>query len=479
MLAPESDITQWKEDLRGRDVQKKTSQQEAMNVQFTKPVTWRDVKQKEMEYHPILQKFSRDEKENNTKQKESDTWKHKAEVQKKHVEKYMQGYDIINLNKDLTAPARDENDKPRTRLQPSCQVEYNIITNQKLDDVHFQNVRLNVGARKKDERKPFNGNKREFNIVSNRYINDHEGKTMSDTMKVGQELKDKYNRTHGYNCVNAEFYSKEEEAQYQEKRTQDQKDHGKTFADRLPQTIKNRETIIFDPTREVPEAIKVLDQKKKEAMKKYELRYTIEQNLKERDLTQQDKTEEMKLKRINDKKFTEHLEKGFDIITMDDYDKTKLPYAAKPVQSKWEKLKLTSNNTIQVQQPSKVAAEKTGLTSSDLKQARGPDTTSPLYRSPVVKGSSFSGAGWNNMRSASALGYEARLGSDKEFRSDQKREGVYNLADKYNQYCVPPKRVVDDFNTRTLPQIKVADNSLKFSMLQTGGFKRGQTATFS
>lgn len=60
----------------------------------------------------------------------------------------MQGYDIINLNKDLNAPARDENDKPRTRLQPSCQVEYNIITNQKLDDVHFQNVRLNVGARK-------------------------------------------------------------------------------------------------------------------------------------------------------------------------------------------------------------------------------------------------------------------------------------------------------------------------------------------
>lgn len=62
MLAPETDITQWKEDLRGRDAMKKTTQQEAMKVQFSKPVTWRDVKQKEMEYHPILQKFSRDEK---------------------------------------------------------------------------------------------------------------------------------------------------------------------------------------------------------------------------------------------------------------------------------------------------------------------------------------------------------------------------------------------------------------------------------
>lgn len=38
----------------------------------------------------------------------------------------------------------------------------------------------------------------------------------------------------------------------------------------------NRETIIFDPTREVPDAIKILDQKKRDAMKKYEVRYQVE-----------------------------------------------------------------------------------------------------------------------------------------------------------------------------------------------------------
>jgi len=62
MLLPESDIAAWKEELRGRDAQRKTAQQEAMKTQFSKPVTWRDVKQKEQEYHPILQKFARDEK---------------------------------------------------------------------------------------------------------------------------------------------------------------------------------------------------------------------------------------------------------------------------------------------------------------------------------------------------------------------------------------------------------------------------------
>ena len=62
MLLPESDIAAWREELRGRDAHKKTAQQEAMNTQFNKPVTWRDVKQKDLDYHPILQKFARDEK---------------------------------------------------------------------------------------------------------------------------------------------------------------------------------------------------------------------------------------------------------------------------------------------------------------------------------------------------------------------------------------------------------------------------------
>jgi hypothetical protein len=482
MLAPESDINQWKEDLRRHDAQRKTAQEEAMKTQFSKPVTWRDVKQKEMEYHPILQKFSQEDRENNTKQKENDNWKQKSEVQRKNVEKYLQEYNIINLDKDASVPSKGDPSATKTRLQPSCQVDYNIITNDKLDDVHFQNVRLNVGARKKDERKPFVGNKREFNIVSNKYITGHEDKTLNDTLKAKKDLNDKYSRTHDYNCLTAGFYDKEKETVYQEVRVKEQQEHGKNLAEKLPPTIRNRETIIFDPTREVPEAIKVLDQKKKDAMQKYELRYKVEQDLRERDFASQDRAEEMKLKRINPQKFTEHLEKGFDILTMNDYDKNQLPYVAKPVQTKWEKLRLTSNNTVQVQQPSKVITEKPALTSADLKPTKGLDTVSPLYKSPsLIKGSSLSGGWKDTIRSTSAVGFDAgRIVSDQGFRSEHKgREAVYNLADKYNQYCVPPKRVVDDFNTRTLPQVKIADNSLKFSMIKTGGFKRGQSSNIA
>lgn len=62
MFFSDSDINSWKEDIRSRDSQHKNAFQDAPKTQFTKPVTWRDVKQKEVEYHPILQKFAREEK---------------------------------------------------------------------------------------------------------------------------------------------------------------------------------------------------------------------------------------------------------------------------------------------------------------------------------------------------------------------------------------------------------------------------------
>lgn len=188
-------------------------------------------------------------------------------------------------------------------------------------------------------------------------MNDHETKAEADYSRVKNDLNDKYNKTHNYNLLLGEFYDKNKEEQYQQQRIKDQQEHGKAKMEKLPPTIKNRylfllninshpihrETIIFDPTREVPEAIKILDQKKKDAMKKYEVRYQFENQTRERDIELQDKNEQMKLARINDKKYTEHLDKGFDILTLNEYNKDNLKYTAKPAPTKWEKLRLTSN----------------------------------------------------------------------------------------------------------------------------------------
>jgi len=52
------------------------------------------------------------------------------------------------LEKDVNGGLKTEVEKTYSRLQPSAQVDYNIITNKKLDDFYFQNVRLNVDVKK-------------------------------------------------------------------------------------------------------------------------------------------------------------------------------------------------------------------------------------------------------------------------------------------------------------------------------------------
>ncbi len=60
----------------------------------------------------------------------------------------MVDYNIINLEKDVNGGLKTEVERQYARLQPSAQVDYNIITNSKLDDVYFKNVRLNVDVKK-------------------------------------------------------------------------------------------------------------------------------------------------------------------------------------------------------------------------------------------------------------------------------------------------------------------------------------------
>jgi len=51
----------------------------------------------------------------------------------------------------LSVPPRNEFQRTKMRLLPAAQVDYNIITNNKVDDFYFQNVRLNVETKKVTE----------------------------------------------------------------------------------------------------------------------------------------------------------------------------------------------------------------------------------------------------------------------------------------------------------------------------------------
>lgn len=63
-------------------------------------------------------------------------------------------------------------------LMPSNQVDYNIITNEKFDESLYKNFeKFPTKMTKNEQIKVFAKNKRDFNIISNNFTDNHEEKS--------------------------------------------------------------------------------------------------------------------------------------------------------------------------------------------------------------------------------------------------------------------------------------------------------------
>jgi hypothetical protein len=62
------------------------------------------------------------------------------------------------------------------------------------------------------------------------------------------------------------------------------KEHGKEAQKKLPPSYIYRERYIADPTKDIPEEVKQIEEKTKNAKKRYELRYVIEKEYQDRNL---------------------------------------------------------------------------------------------------------------------------------------------------------------------------------------------------
>jgi hypothetical protein len=78
-------------------------------------------------------------------------------------------------------------------------------------------VRLDGG------RVPVSHHRREFDILSNRYLKDHEKRTEQDYQLVKDECQIKYWRTHNYHMIEGVYYDKDKEAKYREQMREVQK----------------------------------------------------------------------------------------------------------------------------------------------------------------------------------------------------------------------------------------------------------------
>lgn len=80
-------------------------------------------------------------------------------------------------------------------------------------------------------------NFKDYNIISNKYLDSHNIKTVADEKILKAEAAKKYWKTHDFDIINCQFYDEDKEAKFIQTRKEIAETHGLDQVKKLPMTI--------------------------------------------------------------------------------------------------------------------------------------------------------------------------------------------------------------------------------------------------
>ena len=82
-----------------------------------------------------------------------------------------------------------------------------------------------------------NKNFKDYNIVSNKYLEHHDHKVVTDEQILRAEAAQKYWKTHDFDIINCKYYDGDKEDGYRKKAAEESKVHGRDQVKKLPITV--------------------------------------------------------------------------------------------------------------------------------------------------------------------------------------------------------------------------------------------------
>ncbi len=184
-MAEVDPVNEWSQDIQNYQ-QSKTNLQ--FNQEWNHKVTHADIKQSEIAYNPILQKYSDSNLETQVKTHEKDNLVDTLAKNKDRALRYEQTFDILNFNDKL----KGLEDQPGYPIQKSTidkskvggtktYTDYNIISNKQFKEHHYLPPDERPAQSLEDpnavkQKKIAITGLRDYNIVSNRYLELHDEK---------------------------------------------------------------------------------------------------------------------------------------------------------------------------------------------------------------------------------------------------------------------------------------------------------------
>lgn len=126
--------------------------------------------------------------------------------------------------------------------------------------------------------KNMNKNFKDYNILSNHYLEHHDSKVSADEQILRAEAAQKFWKTHDMDIVNCKYYDDDKEVKYLDTKQEEMKIHGKDQVKKLPITVQN-EGLMYNPVSMKIEDEKRLyekDLREKNKKARYEVRYDVE-----------------------------------------------------------------------------------------------------------------------------------------------------------------------------------------------------------
>lgn len=308
----------------------------------------------EREYDPLLQRWRDDEKEAKQlalEERERISHLNRAldvQILREHPYHVTSQESRIEPLENKTQRRPIDMMDPNTFSMPQTCVDYNILSNLPFELHHPGKPEERPRATERDPkvRKKQSAQLRDFNIVSNRYLNDHDEKTNRDAKLNALLATEKYRERNRFDPLAQKFSETDVEERHRccddarevEVRMRAEKCQPKCYRERFSE---HYDMITHRADDEGTLQLKVFDMLEKQRKSQYKRRYVDEAARKQADIEFQDADAKQRNERNAHERWEETASRGYDIINNREYgngphmQKLHQPYTA-PRLTTWE-----------------------------------------------------------------------------------------------------------------------------------------------
>lgn len=190
---------------------------------------------------------------------------------------------------------------------------------------------------------------REYNILTNHYqLEPHSPRARREAAANEAALRDRYFSSAHYNPVTLQFVHPAEEARYQEARAAASASHGQHQLAKLPPSLKRGEGRVYDivapnTVKDPAQLAAYYEQPERRAREAHQLRYECDRRTQIRDVAADDAAQRRALARVSDQRHGAPLQRGFEIITNEQFGgrgtkQLHVPRDHKPSSTSWARV---------------------------------------------------------------------------------------------------------------------------------------------